>query len=88
MNRKGDWVGLKEIAARYGVSPHTVYKWCQNGFIPFGRAGRTLVFNTAETDAWARQRGSEGLPRLPVDTEKRVRERQAQDIATRLLQEV
>jgi len=81
------WVGLREIAARYGVSSHTVYKWCQKGIIPFGRAGNRLIFDVAETDLWARQRGNSGRLDLPV-SEERTRERVAEQIADEIINRI
>jgi len=78
------WVGLREIAARYGVSSHTVYKWTQKGIIPFGRAGNRLIFDVAETDSWARQRGNPGRLDFPVSDEQ-AREQEAGRIAERIM---
>lgn len=82
----GPWVGIREIAARFGLSVHTCYKLAQRGVIPCGRAGRRLVFNLAECDAWARARGSRGRVDFPAG-EERAQEQQAQEIAGHILEE-
>ena len=59
-------VRVPELAEYLGVSRHTIYKWCQQGWVPVGRAGRALVFDVAAVEAWLRDRGSTGQVESPT----------------------
>ena len=78
------WVGVAEIAAHIGVSPHTIRKWCQRGLVPHGRAGRKLVFEKSSVESWMRQRGGAGQSDLPATDEKQ-RMHEASVIADEIL---
>ena len=74
------WIGIRDFAARYGVSVHTAYKLAQKNLVPFGRVGRRLVFNIDDCDAWARQRGSSGRMDFPVSEEKAQAQAQLEEV--------
>lgn len=74
------WVGVEEIAAHIGVSPHSVRKWCQQGLIPHGRAGRRLVFEVISVESWMRDRGSAGSL-CDSTSEERRSEAEAQQVS-------
>lgn len=46
--KKRGLVKAEVIAERYDVSPRLVYKWKDEGRIPFVKIGRTIRFNLAD----------------------------------------
>ena len=33
-------VGTEEVAAHFGVTPHTIYRWCKEGRLPCMKVGK------------------------------------------------
>ena len=48
---------IDDVAAHFGVSVRTVYRWLVSTDIPHRRAGGTLRFNLDEVDAWSARGG-------------------------------
>ena len=46
----------EQVAARFGVTPRTVYKWRTNGLIQGARVGHWLVFSDTEVARFQRDR--------------------------------
>src|SRR5205823_14600058 len=52
------WVGKKQAAEHFNVSPRTFYSWMKNGVIPYVRIGRSVRFKLSAVDeAINRRRG-------------------------------
>jgi predicted DNA-binding transcriptional regulator AlpA len=77
------WVRLPRIAAHCDLSSHAVYKLVQAGIMPHGRAGRILVFDIEEVDAWLKQRGSAGQVSILISEED-----QKAEVASRIADEI
>ena len=44
--------GIERAARITGLAPMTLRKWSRHGRIPARRAGRLILFDLAELDAW------------------------------------
>lgn len=55
---------LQELAARYDVTPWTVYRWNSTGTGPkFMKIGRHCRYKLADVLAWEATRYADGAPR-------------------------
>lgn len=49
-------IGIAEAARRLGIAPKTLYKWVENGQMPFIRIGRLVRFRTEDLEEWVEGR--------------------------------
>lgn len=48
-------LSVKELAARWGVSPRSIYEWKTTKGLPYIPHGRCLRFDWSEVDAWSKR---------------------------------
>ena len=68
------WIDVPGIAEYLGLSVHTVWKKVERGEIPFGRAGRRLLFNVEEVDTWVRSQGTRRHVKSQISVDESITE--------------
>lgn len=46
---------VTDVVDWLGVSAKSIYRWCEEGRMPFVRAGTSLRFRRADVEAWIQQ---------------------------------
>ena len=50
-----EYFNLNELASYVKMSKSTIYKWCNNGQIPYIKTGKLLLFRKEAIDLWLEQ---------------------------------
>jgi excisionase family DNA binding protein len=50
-----EYFKLNELASYVKMSKSTIYKWCNNGQIPYIKTGKLLLFRKEAIDLWLEQ---------------------------------
>lgn len=55
-NSPEPWINIKELSAKTGRSPRSIYRDVEERALPSIRGGRQLKFKLSEVEAWLRRR--------------------------------
>lgn len=53
-------IDVPEAASRLGIAPKTIYKWIEQGRLPFVRIGRLIRLREEDLEAWVCARVHDG----------------------------
>ncbi len=60
-----DWLTVRQYATKYAISPKTVHKWKQAGYLDFYVVGRCLRVENRSPKAFVRQSMSTSISHPP-----------------------